>query len=359
MSATPQVEEPRAATTSTVPPRRFALPAETSVALLLIVAVLWLSWHFPDFRAGANGAVILSRIAEIGIVAAGMTLVIATGGIDISVGSIVGLCGVVLGVLTVSGVPRIPFIPGTPTQPWSLWPAIAATLAAGALCGLVNGQLIARFKLPPIIATLAMFSAARAGAYVLSNSESISGLPEALTNFGYGSWPTLRLPGGDTLSIPLSTWVVLGVLVLSGVLLKKKTFGRYLLALGGNREATFLSGIAIRRTEVMVYVLSGLFAALQAVVVTARQATSVPDAGKYFELGAITAVVLGGTSVMGGQATVTGTALGVLTIAVVQNGVQQYKYDAMMAMLVTALVLLASVEVDRLRRSGRLKRRMS
>jgi ribose/xylose/arabinose/galactoside ABC-type transport system permease subunit len=308
------------------------------------VALFWLSWRFPDFRTGANGAVILSRVAEIGIVAAGMTLVIGTGGIDISVGSIVGLCGVALGVLTVN-------------RGWSLWTAVLATIGAGAGCGLVNGLLIAQFRLPPIIATLAMFSAARAGAYVLSNSESISGLPEALTNFGYGSWPTLRLPSGDTLPVPLAAWVALGVLLVTGILLKKTTFGRGLLALGGNREATFLSGLRIRRTEVVVYVISGALAALQAIVVTARQATSVPDAGKYFELSAITTVVLGGTSVMGGQATVLGTALGVVTISVVQNGVQQYKQDSMVAMIVTGIVLLASVEVDRIRRTGLFRRR--
>jgi ribose/xylose/arabinose/galactoside ABC-type transport system permease subunit len=273
-----------------------------------------------------------------------MTLVIATGGIDISVGSVVGLAGVVLGVLTVN-------------RGWSLWTAVLATIVAGAGCGAINGVLIARFKLPPIIATLAMFSAARAGAYVLSNSESISGLPDALTNFGYGSWPTIRLPSGDTLAVPLAAWVVFFVMLAAGILLKKTTFGRGLLATGGNREATFLSGLPIRRTEILVYLISGALAALQAIVVTARQATSVPDAGKYFELSAITAVVLGGTSVLGGQATVLGTALGVITISVVQNGVQQYKQDSMVAMLVTALVLLASVEVDRIRRSGLRRKR--
>jgi ribose/xylose/arabinose/galactoside ABC-type transport system permease subunit len=308
-----------------------------------LVAVLWLGAKFPDFRTGGNFGVVLSRVADIGVVAAGMTLVIATGGIDISVGSVVGFCGIVLGVLCVNAH-------------WSLGPAIIAAIAAGAGCGLINGLLVSRFKVPPIIATLAMFSAARAGAYVLSKNQSNSGIPEARTDFGYGSWPTITLPGGDTLAVPKAFWIVFIVLAASAILLKQTNFGRGLLALGGNREASYLSGLRIRRTESVVYVISGLLAGLQAVMVTSK-ATSDPNAGQYFELSAITAVVLGGTSVQGGQATVVGTGLGVFTIAVIYSGVQMYKQEPMVAMLVTALALLASVEVDRLRRRGFGRRR--
>lgn len=308
--------------------RRFTLPVETGVAFVLLLMTLWLAGSFPNFRTGANASVILSAGAEIGIVAAGMTLVIATGGIDISAGSIVGLCGIVLGILTVN-------------KHWSIWPAITATLATGAACGFVNGTLIARFKLPPIIATLAMFSAARAGAYILNHGDSVSGLPEAITDLGYG----------NKIGIPIPAWIALFALIIVGILLKKTVFGRSVLALGGNREAAFLSGLRTRRTETLVYVLSGLFAGLAAIVVTARTATAIPDAGKFFELRAITAVVVGGTPVIGGKATIIGTMLGVLTIGVVQNGVISYGKDAMWEMLVMAIVLLAAVEVDRWRRT--------
>jgi ribose/xylose/arabinose/galactoside ABC-type transport system permease subunit len=329
-TTTPSKPEAGAAGLSVESPHRrhVTLPVETGVFVVLLLLVVWLGRTFPDFRSGANLSVILTSVAEIGIVAAGMTLVIATGGIDISVGSIVGLCGVVLGLTTVE-------------KQWGVAPAIAATLAAGAGCGLVNGLLIARFKLPPIIATLAMFSAARAGAYVLSQGNSISGLPEAITNIGYGSH----------LGVPTPAWIALAALVAIGILLKKTAFGRGVLAMGGNREAARLSGLATRRTEIIVYLLSGLLAGLAAVVVTARGATAVPDAGKFFELRAITAVVVGGTPVVGGKATLIGTALGVLTIGVVQNGVVSYGKDAMWEMLVMAAVLLASVEVDRWRRA--------
>jgi len=314
------------------PRRQVTLPVETGVAIVLLALSLWLARAFPDFRTGANAAVILTSVAEIGIVAAGMTLVIATGGIDISVGSIVGLSGVVLGQLTVE-------------RHWGVGPAILMTMAAGAACGLVNGLLIARFKLPPIIATLATFSAARAGAYVLSKGNSLSGLPESITNIGYNNW----------FGVPIPAWIALAALVATGILLKKTTFGRSVLALGGNREAARLSGLSTMRTEALVYVLIGLLAGLAAVVVTARGATAVPDAGKLFELRAITAVVVGGTPVIGGRATLFGTALGVLTIGVVQNGVVSYGKDAMWEMLVMAIVLLASVEVDRWRRARAMR----
>ena len=315
------------------------LPVEMGVTVVLLSAVLWLSLHFEQFRTLNNLSVILSATAEIAIIAAGMTLVIATGGIDISVGSIVGFAGIVLGITTVN-------------RGWPLWQGVVAALAAGAGCGVVNGLLIARFRVPPIIATLAMFSAARAGAYVLSNGDSISGLPEKLTDsVGYGSWPQVALSNGTKWpGVPYAAWIAVATLVLMGLLLKKTAFGRGLLAMGGNREAAYLSGLRVRNIELIVYTVSGLLAGLAAIVATARGATAVPDAGKFFELRAITAVVIGGTPVVGGRATMTGAALGVLLIGVVGNGVVSYGKDAMYEMLVMAIVLLVSVEVDRLRR---------
>ncbi len=310
----------------------FRLPVETGVIALLVVISLWLAWTFPSFNTCANISDIFSNCSETGIVAAAMTLVIATGGIDISVGSVVGLCGVILGTLTVN-------------HSWSLYTAIPITILAGAFCGWINGTLISRFKLPPIIATLAMFSAARAGAYVLSGGDSISGLPDALTNLGYGSW----------MGVPISVWIAGTILVLMGILLKKTRFGRQILSLGGNRVAAQLSGVNIMRTEASVYVISGMMAGLASIIVTARGATAVPDAGQFFELRAITAVVVGGTPVIGGRATMIGTALGLLTMRVVQNGVTLYKKDGMWENLVMAVVLLLAVEVDRWRRTREMK----
>ena len=302
------------------------LPAETGVVVVLLSAVAWLSISLPDFRTQPNAWAILSSASEIAIVAAGMTLVIATGGIDISVGSIIGLASIVIGILAGE-------------KGWGVGAACSAGLAAGLVCGMANGLLIARFSVPPIIATLAMFSAARAGAYVLSDGNSISGLPPGLTDIGYENY--LGLPG--------PVWVAGFALLACGIALKRTAFGRSILALGGNREAAYLSGIRVRRTEIAVYAISGLLAGLAAVVVTARGATAVPDAGRYFELRAITAVVLGGTSVAGGMGTMTGTLLGILTIGVIANGVRGYGQTGIWEQLILGLVLLASVEVNRWR----------
>lgn len=307
--------------------RRIELPVETAVATVLVLILVWLASAFPDFRTGQNFYAILTSGAEIALIAAGMTMVIATGGIDISVGSVAGLCGIIIGILASA--------PGS-----SLGLACAVGLAAGAGCGLINGLLIARFSLPPIIATLATYSAARAGAYVLSQGNSISGLPESLVaTVGFGGW----------LGIPVPAWIAAAGLLAVGITMKKTAFGRSVKALGGNRQAAFLSGLATRRTEILVYVISGLLAAVAAIIVIARQATAIPDAGKYFELRGITAVVVGGTSVAGGRATVIGTTLGVLMVGVVANGVRSYKLGGIWEQLVLGLVLLASVEVDRWR----------
>jgi ribose/xylose/arabinose/galactoside ABC-type transport system permease subunit len=312
--------------------RPITLPVETGVAAVLIIASIWLARTFPGFRTGDNLSVILSSGAEVAIVAAGMTLVIATGGIDISVGSIVGLCGVVIGILAVN-------------HGWNVWLACLAGMAVGGSCGLLNGLLVARFSLPPIIATLAMFSAARASAYLLSNATSISGLPQSLIDLGYK----------NRLGAPFAVWLAGAALLATGIILQRTSFGRAVKALGGNRQASFLSGIKIRRVELLVYAISGLMAGLSSTVVVARGATAVPDAGKFFELTAITAVVMGGTPVAGGRATIVGTALGVLTIGVITNGVRSYGKEDTWVQLALGLSLLLSVEVERwrIRRAAR------
>lgn len=314
-------------TQTTAKPRRERrlLPAELGVATVLVLLTGWLALKFPEFRDTENLTVIANGRAPYAIVAAGMLLVMATGGIDISVGSVLGLSGIVLGMLTYKG--------------GSLWVGCLGALLTGALCGGLNGLLIARFKLPPIIATLATFSAARAGAYFLSKGESLSPLPEPLISLGYDRF----------LGVPRNAWVAIAVLVVIGLVLKRGRFGRSLLALGGNREAAYLSGLATRRTEITVYVLSGLLAGLASILVAAKASAASPKAGNLFELTAITAVALGGTSVTGGRATMSGTILGVLTIGVVENGVRSYEKEDIWVQLVLGLTLLAAVEVDRWR----------
>lgn len=280
------------------------------------------------FSSQDNLRLLVKQAAQLAVVAAGMTLVIATGGIDISVGSLVGLCSMVLGVLaTQSGIP--------------LPVAIMGAVAAGAICGLCNGLLITLANLPPIIVTLAMFAAARAGAALFNKGGSISDLPPALNNI---------FDRTNILGLPLLFWVGFGALGVCGLLLRKTTFGRQLLSLGGNRTATRLSGIPIRRIETLVYTLSGALAGFAAVLNTAQKATATPDAGLYLELTAITAVVLGGTVITGGQATVLGTGLGVLTIGTLISGIRMSGQEDRIAWFLVGLALLLAVEVQNIRK---------
>jgi ribose/xylose/arabinose/galactoside ABC-type transport system permease subunit len=302
------------------------LPAETGVAAVLCVACVWLAVAFPSFRSGASAWVVIGNASEVAILAAGMTLVIATGGIDVSVGSVLGFCAMVLGKLAGDAG-------------WGLGAACAAALGTGLACGTVNGLLIARCKVPPIVATLAMFAAGRAGAYVLSGGASVSRLPDALIALGYGSL------GG----LPLTAWIAGAVLGACGVLMRSTAYGRGLLALGGGREAAYLSGRPTATIETAAYALNGLLAGLAAILVVARGATAIPDAGRFLEMTAITAVVMGGTPVTGGKATMVGTMLGVLAIGVITNGVRAYGKGDIWVLLVLGLALLASVEVDRWR----------
>ena len=309
---------------------RRRLPPETGVASVLLAAIVWLSLAFPSFRTGASAWVIIGNASEIAILAAGMTLVIASGGIDVSVGSVVGLCAIVLGKLAGE-------------VGWSIWFACAASVGVGLCSGLITGTLIARVQVPPIVASLAMFAAARAGAYVLSGGNSISRLPGELISLGYGS----------IVGIPLTAWIAAAVLAACGVLLRKTAFGRSVLALGGGRAAAFLSGRPAVRTEALVYGINGALAGLAAILVVARGATAIPDAGRFTEMTAITAVVMGGTPVTGGQGTMIGTALGVLAIGTITNGVRAYGKGDIWVLLVLGIALLISVEVDRWRRRDR------
>lgn len=262
-----------------------------------------------------------------------MTLVIATGGIDISVGSLVALCSMVLGSLTMRAG-------------WNLWAACGGAVAAGALCGLFNGLLIARAKLPPIIVTLATLAAARAGAAMFNAGGSISGLPLTLN----ATFDRTNIAG-----LPLLLWIGLLCLFCGGVLLRRTTFGRELLALGGNRVAAQLSGMPTVRTETLVYVLSGALAGFAAVLNTAYKSTATPDAGQYLELTAITAVVLGGTVITGGQATMIGTGLGVLTIGALISGVRLMGQEDRLAWFLVGVALLLAVEIQKWRTRNRSK----
>ncbi|MEW6281318.1 MAG: substrate-binding domain-containing protein [Candidatus Eremiobacterota bacterium] len=286
----------------------------------------------PTFLTPDNLGNVLLQSAINAVLAAGMTFVILTGGIDLSVGSILALAGMVLGRLLSQGTP---------------WPvAVLACLAVGGALGGVNGLLITRGKLPPFIATLGMMSAARGLALVFSGGRPESGFAPDFLTLGQG--PALLL--------------IMGLVYATAAFaLQRTVFGRSTYALGGNEQAAWLSGIPTDRVKGGVYVLSGLLAGLAAVMLTARLNSAQPIAGIMYELDAIAAVVVGGTSLSGGQGGVGGTLVGALIMSVLRNGLNLLEVSADMQQVVIGFVIVLAVLVDRSRDRllGWLERRMA
>ncbi|MGH6885864.1 MAG: ABC transporter permease, partial [Geminicoccales bacterium] len=290
---------------------------------------LWIAT--PHFLTTSNLLNVVEQSAIIGIIAVGMTFVILTAGIDLSVGSIVALSGVALGTAFRAGLPI---------------PAAALTgLAVGLACGLINGALITIGRLPPFIATLGMMSVARGGALMLSDGRSISGYPE-----GFRSIAT-----GHLLGIPIPVLVMLTIYVFAHFVLTRTTLGRYTYAIGGNEEAAELSGISVRAYKIAVYGIAGLLSAVTALLLVARLDSAQPIAGIMYELDAIAAVVIGGTSLMGGSGSVVGTLIGALIMGVLRNGLNLLGVSSYLQQVAIGAVIIVAVLMDMgLRRRARL-----
>ena len=280
----------------------------------------------PPFRSMDNAINVLRQSTVNALLALGQLLVILTAGIDLSVGSILGVCCVVFAKLLKAG-----------------WPAslsLSATLGVGLLLGLVNGLLLTKLKLPhPFVSTLGMMNAARGAALILSGGFPISDLPDTARWMGAGVVGPLPAP-------------VIVVAVIYGmfyVLLRHTIFGRDIYAIGGNPEAARLSGIPVARRLNVVYMLAGGLAALAAVLVAGRMNSGFPLAGQGAELDAIAAVIVGGGSFFGGVGTVAGTLIGALIMAVLRNGLNLLNVSAYWQMVVIGLVIVWAVWVDVLR----------
>ena len=296
--------------------RRFG----TLIGLLLLCAVLWALT--PHFLTLSNLLNVVQQTSINAIVAAGMTFVIISGGIDLSVGSIVALSGVALGTLLQGGYP--PAV------------ALAAALAAGIACGLLNGAFVSIGRLPPFIATLGMMSVARGAALVFTEGRPVSGFDEGFR------W----LATGSVGFVPAPVLVMLIVYVVAHFVLTRTTFGRYVYAIGGNEEATRLSGIAVRFHKTAVYGVSGLMSAVAAIVLTARLNSAQPIAGMMYELDAIAATVIGGTSLMGGEGSLGGTLIGALIMGVLRNGLNLLGVSSFLQQIVIGGVIVGAVLVD-------------
>ena len=292
------------------------------VALLLLI--VFFSISSKAFLTPDNIINILRQVAVIGICAVGMTFVILTGGIDLSVGSIIGVAGVLCAKLMVMGMD----------------PVIAsiASMAVGCALGLLNGFLINEMLIPPLIATLGTMTSLRGVAYLITKGLPIYGFPASFTGLGQGYvW-----------IIPIPVIIMAIVFVAGYVVLNRTVFGRYVYGIGGNEEASRLSGVDIKKVKYAVYAIGGFLASLAGVVLVSRVNSGQPKAGDGYEMSIITAVVLGGVSIVGGAGSIMGVIMGVMIMGVLSNGMILMNVDDYYQRIVTGAVLLAAVALDQL-----------
>jgi ribose transport system permease protein len=300
------------------------LLARFGLVLALIALVVILSALSDRFLTQSNIINVLRQISINAIIAAGMTVVIIGRGIDLSVGSLLALTGVVGASLAVGGLPA-----GV---------AIAAAVGLGLAMGVFNGAFVAYAGIAPFIVTLAGLTIFRGMALAFTDGRPVSGLPPAFMTIGYGSF----------LGLPVPVWIMLGFLVLTHVILRYTALGRAIYAIGGNEEAARLSGIPVRRVVLFTFAYSGLAAAIASMVLTGRLNSAQPSAGVMFELDAIAAVVVGGTSLFGGKGGVFGTLVGALIIGVINNGMNLLNVPSFYQQIVKGGVILTALLIERL-----------
>jgi ribose/xylose/arabinose/galactoside ABC-type transport system permease subunit len=320
----------------------------------LIIIIVGLSALRPDtFLTADNFINVFSRSSVNGIVAVGMTAIIISGGIDLSVGSILALAGMVGAwtMLTLAGsdpngtlwaVPSdVPAGPGRLPDPTAL-AMLAGTLAgiaAGTICGLANGALISKLRLPPFIVTLGTMSALRGIAYVMND-----GQPYNVATYKY-------LGEGAVLDMRVCVLIFAAVALLAALALRYTRLGRYTYAIGSNREAAYHAGINVDRSLIWIYTLTGLAIGIAAMIQTSRTVSAQPTAGIALELDVIAAVVIGGASLSGGRGTIIGTIIGTLLIAFLRNGCTLLGISTNVQLIVIGAIIVAAVTVDQLARS--------
>lgn len=294
------------------------------VILLESIVFAALATQFASLENLVNVAL---SIAVIGILAVGMTFVILTGGIDLSIGSVVALAGVVAALVTQqTGVAALGF---------------AAALGIGLASGAFNGLTVAYFRVPPFVVTLTGLTIARGLAFIGSEGRSIGNLPESFSRLGKAS----------LLGIPLSVWLMLTTFTLGWFALQHTTFGRYVYAVGGNAEAAFLAGVKTKSVVFRVYIINGLLVGLAAIVLASRLGAGVPNSGLQYELDVIAAVVVGGTSLNGGRGGIVSTLFGAVFIGVLNNGLNLVGIDTYVQKIILGIVILLAVLADKINRA--------
>ncbi|WP_062011810.1 ABC transporter permease [Aureimonas sp. AU4] len=325
------------------------LKARTFIALIAVVA--FFSVAAPNFLSAANLVIMSEHVALNAFLAIGMTFVIVTGGIDLSVGSIVGLCGMVAGYLVLNGV-AIDFTGYTVF--FNTAEIVVITLGVGVLVGVVNGLLVTRLNVAPFIATLGTLYVARGLALLSSDGATFPNLR------GSAEWGTTSFPfigAGSVLGVPVSIWLLVIVGCGAAYLAARTPLGRAIYAVGGNERAAALSGLRVNRTKMFVYMFSGFCAAIVGLIVSSQLVASHPATGETFELNAIAAAVLGGTSMSGGRGRIGGTIVGAFVIGILSDGLVMMGVSSFWQTVIKGLVIIAAVVVDQFQQ--RLQQRIA
>ena len=297
--------------------------SDYAIFLALGLECLILAIASPAFFSTENVMNVLRQNAFTAIVSAGMTFVILTAGIDLSVGSVVGLSGVLCADVLVHG--------------HGIAAGVLAGVAAGVVVGAINGWITTRIRIPSFIVTLAMMMVARGAALKFTDARTIAGLPPSFSVFGDNA---------------ASVAMIASVFVVSWIVLTRTPFGRHVYAIGGNADAAWLSGVRVNRVEFAVYVICGAAAGIAGVLSASRLHIGYPRAGEFAELDSIAAVVVGGTSLFGGRGTIWGTLAGVFFIGVLNNGLNLFNVSPYDQMIAKGAVLAVAASIDRLRRRG-------
>ncbi|PRR83280.1 ABC transporter permease [Clostridium vincentii] len=298
------------------------------VLIALIILVVVMSIFAPNFLTTSNLFGVLQQIAVIGIISVGMTFVILLGGIDLSVGSTVAFTGLVIGLAMRAGIPVVI--------------SLLIGIAIGAVIGCLNGFLIAKVKLQPFVATLGTMTMVRGLAYTITNGQPVYQLPDFFKNMAGFIGP-----------IPKPVVVMIIAFALGVYTLKYTKFGRYMFAIGGNKVASKLSGINVTKYEVLVYVTSGVCCAVAAILLTARMGSAVATAADGYELDAIAAVAIGGTSMTGGRGSIVGTLIGVLIIGVIANGLNLLNVQQGPQRFVKGAIIIFAVMLEVIKKKKR------
>ena len=317
------------------------LKARTFIALIAVV--LFFSFAAPNFLSTANVVIMAEHVALNAFLAIGMTFVIITGGIDLSVGSIVGLCGMVAGYLVLNGIDlQIGY-----TIYFNVVEIALITLAVGVAIGAVNGLLITRLNVAPFIATLGVLYVARGMALLSSDGRTfpnLVGKPDlGTTGFGF-------LGVGKLLGLPVSIWILIVVALGAAYLARYTPLGRHIFAVGGNERAARISGVRVSMVKMFVYMFSGFCAAIVGLIISSELMASHPATGESFELNAIAAAVLGGTSMSGGRGTIGGTIVGAFVIGILSDGLVMMGVSSFWQMVIKGLVIIVAVVVDQAQR---------